>query len=115
MTNPEPEWAGQIIRFLRNDELLENKEEAKKVKTRASLYLFIVDTLYKRSFTLPLLWCLTKEEADYVLQEIHEGICRSHSRGRAMTHKAIRVGYYWLFMQKDASPSLEMRQMSKIL
>lgn len=100
MASPEPEWAGQIIRFLRNGELPKNKEEARKVKTQASRYLFIGDTLYKRSFTLPLLRCLSKKEADYVFREIHKGICGTHSGGRVMAQKAIKVGYYWLSMPK---------------
>lgn len=94
MENLEPEWVNQITRFLRNGELPKDKEEAKKVKIRASTYLFVSDTLYKRSFTLPLLRCLFEEEADYVLREINEGIYGSHSRGRAMAHKAIRAEYY---------------------
>lgn len=51
MVSPEPEWAGQIIRFLRNSELPKDKEDARKVQ--ASRYLFISNTLYKRSFTSP--------------------------------------------------------------
>jgi len=29
--------------------------------------------LYKNSFTLPLLRCILKDEAEYVLREIHQG------------------------------------------
>lgn len=101
MNSLKPEWVSQIIRYLKNGQLLEDNEVAKKVKTRASRYLFLDDTLYKKSFTIPLLRCLSEEEADYVLREIHEGIYGSHSRGRSIAHKAIRAMYYWPFMQKD--------------
>lgn len=99
----EPKWASQITRFLRRGELPDDKEEARRVKVRASRYLFVDDTLYKMSFTLLLLWCLSEEEADYMLREIHEGICGSHSEGRAMAYRAIRDGYYWASMKRDAT------------
>lgn len=93
MASPKPEWANHIIKYLKNGELPENKDETRKVKIRMSQYLLLDDILYKRSFTLSLLKCLSEEEADYVLREIHEGICGNHSRGMTMAHKAIRAGY----------------------
>lgn len=100
MASLEPKWASQIIRYLKNGELPEDKEETKKVKMRVSRYLFLSKILYKRSFTLSLLRYLLEEEVDYMIRETHEGICGSHSRGRSMAHKAIRARYYWSFMQK---------------
>lgn len=87
---------------MKNGEFRKDTDDERYVKIRVSQYLFLDDTLYKRSFTLPLLSCLSKEEADYVLWEIHEGIFGNHSGGRAMVHKAIRARYYWPSMQKDA-------------
>ena len=42
------------------------------------------------------------EEADYVIREVHEGICGNHSGSRSLVHKLVRAGYYWPTMQKDA-------------
>ena len=36
------------------------------------------------------------------MREVHEGICRNHSRLRSLMHKLIWAGYYWPTMQKDA-------------
>lgn len=36
MASHEPEWANKIIRYLKDDELLENKDGARKVKIRVS-------------------------------------------------------------------------------
>ncbi|KAK3014443.1 hypothetical protein RJ639_010088 [Escallonia herrerae] len=60
------------------------------------------DVLYKRSFTLPYLRCLTPLEADYALREVHEGICGQHLGGRALEHKVLRHEYYWPTMHRDA-------------
>jgi hypothetical protein len=58
--------------------------------------------LYKRGFSLPYLHCLDKPEAEYVMREVHEGICGNHSGARSLVHKLVRAGYYWPMMQKDA-------------
>ena len=58
--------------------------------------------LYKRGFSLPYLKCLSLEEAVYVLQEIHEGICGNHLGPWSLVGKAIQASYFWPTMQKDA-------------
>ncbi|CAL9000957.1 unnamed protein product [Prunus brigantina] len=52
--------------------------------------------------SLPYLRCLTPEEGNYVLREIHGGICGSHSGARSLAHKAIRQGYFWPSLHTDA-------------
>ncbi|RVX08735.1 hypothetical protein CK203_010849 [Vitis vinifera] len=59
--------------------------------------------LYKRSFTGPYLRCLGHTEAQYVLAELHEGICGNHTGGRSLAHRAHSQGYYWPTMKKDAA------------
>jgi hypothetical protein len=45
---------------------------------------------------------LSQDKANYVLREIHEGICRNYSKKRALAHKALRAGYYWPTIAQDA-------------
>ena len=82
--------------------MLEEKEAARKLKVQAARFVVIKDVLYKRDFSRPYLRCLGTEEVDYIMREVHEGICGNHSRSRSLVHKLIRVGYYWPTMQKDA-------------
>ena len=37
------------------------------------------------------------------MREIHEGICGNHAGGQALAHKALRQGYYWPRMKKEAA------------
>ena len=60
------------------------------------------DVLYKRGFSCPYLRCLIPNKADYVMKEVHEGICGNHSGARSLVYKLIRARYYWPIMQKDA-------------
>ena len=39
--------------------------------------------------------CLTPEQGQYVLAELHEGVCGNHSGGRTLAHRAHTQGYYW--------------------
>ena len=85
------------------DSVLSNeKKAARKLKVRATRFVLIKDILSKRGFSRPYLRCLGNEEANYVMKEVHEGICRNHSGSRSLVHKLIRAGYYWPTMLKDA-------------
>nr|GFA53712.1 reverse transcriptase domain-containing protein [Tanacetum cinerariifolium] len=42
------------------------------------------------------------EEEEYVMKEIHEGSCSMHAGPRSVVAKAIRLGYFWPTMHKDA-------------
>lgn len=91
-----PEWATDVIRYLRDKSLPKDKLLSRKVK-----YVLIEGVLYRRGYTEPLLKCLTNSEAEYVLKEIHGGVCGNHSGSRMLVHKAMRAGYYWPTMNKD--------------
>ncbi|GKU93117.1 hypothetical protein SLEP1_g6745 [Rubroshorea leprosula] len=80
----------------------EERQEAMKLRKKASRYTLVDGVLYKRSFSLPLLRCLNPYEAEYALREVHEGVCRSHVGARTLAHKVLRQRYYWPNMYKNA-------------
>ncbi|XP_059654534.1 uncharacterized protein LOC132301284 [Cornus florida] len=99
---PGLEWANSIIKYIMYGELPQDLVEAQKVRIRAPRYTFMNGVLYKRGFFLPFLRYVSTEEAHYTMKEIHEGVCGNYAGGRSLANKAIRQGYYWLTMQKDA-------------
>uniref|UniRef100_A0A2N9IT33 Uncharacterized protein n=1 Tax=Fagus sylvatica TaxID=28930 RepID=A0A2N9IT33_FAGSY len=100
--NVSDSWMTPIINYLEDETLPTDPVEARKLKVRCTRFALIQGILYKRSFSLPYLRCLDKAEADYVMREVHEGICGNHSGARSLVHKLVRAGYYWPTMQKDA-------------
>nr|KYP33532.1 Gypsy retrotransposon integrase-like protein 1 [Cajanus cajan] len=90
-----PNWMTGIVEHLTTGSLPTNPLEAKKMKTVAGRYTLIAGELYKRGMSTPLLKCLAPEQAQYVVREIHEDICGTHSGGRTLATKVIRAGYYW--------------------
>ena len=88
-------WMTLIVAFLQDGHLPKNREEAKKVKKRAARFTILNDTLYKRGFSIPYLKCVDEEEAQYILTEIHQGICGDHADSKSLVNKVIRTGYFW--------------------
>ena len=90
------------MHFLKWGKLPEGKQEVKKIEYWSAYFFIKNDQLYKKGFALPSVRCLSPEEADYMLREIHEGICKSHLMGASIALKAIWLGYYWPMMKQDA-------------
>uniref|UniRef100_A0A2N9I4E8 RNA-directed DNA polymerase n=1 Tax=Fagus sylvatica TaxID=28930 RepID=A0A2N9I4E8_FAGSY len=97
----EISWMTPIISYLQGGTLPDDRHEARRLKVRASHFLMLQGTLYKRGFSLPYLKCLAPDEANYVMREIHEGVCGDHSGARALQRKIVRAGYYWPSMKAD--------------
>ena len=83
-----------IIDYLKEGKLPRGRDEARKLRIKSARYVLMDEVLYKRGFSQPYLRCLTPDEANYVLREVHEGACGNHSGARSLVHKVVRVGYY---------------------
>ena len=98
-----PSWMDPIALFLKEDVLPENKSEADMVRRKAPrFWLFEDQKLYKRSFSGPYLLCVHPKAVELLLEELHKGICGSHTRGRSLSHRALTQGYWWPNMQREA-------------
>ena len=95
-------WTTQLISYLKNGTLPDGKDAVRKLKVQASRFVLIKDVLYKRGFSYPYLRSLVPEKVEYIIREVHEGICGNHSGARSLVQKLIRAGYYWPTMQRDA-------------
>ena len=99
----KPSWMDSIVLFLKEDILLKEKLEVDKVRRKAPRFWLSKDQkLYRHSFSGPYLLCIHLEASKLLLEELHEGICGSHMRGRSLSHKALTQGYWWPNMQKEA-------------
>ncbi|XP_030923438.1 uncharacterized protein LOC115950369 [Quercus lobata] len=96
-------WMDPLVLFLKHDTLPDDKVEADKIRRKASRFWLSEDSkLYRRSFSGPYLLCVHLEATELILEELHEGICGSHTGGRSLSHKAIMLGYWWPIMHKEA-------------
>lgn len=101
--SPPPPWVEEIVKYKTTGQLPTDKSKSRKVKMTASRYTLIEGELYRKSHTdQPLLRCVDRDEGNYVLREIHEGICGHHIGARSLAHKALRAGYDWPIVLRDA-------------
>ena len=92
-----------ILLFLERDILPKEKTEAEKIRRNAPWFWLTEDKkLYKHSFSGPYLLCVHPETSKSLLEELHEGICGSHTGRRSLSHRVITQGYWWPSMQKEA-------------
>ena len=95
-------WMTPIVGYLKEGKLPQGRDEARKLRIKSTRYVLMDEMLYNRGFSQPYLRCLAPDEANYVLREVHEETCGNHSGARSLTHKVVRVGYYWPTIQADA-------------
>ena len=101
-TKEQDEWMTPIIHYLKEGWLPEDKAEARKIQIRGTCFVIVENMLYKQGYSLPYLRCANSEEVDYVLHEIHKGVCRNHAKARSLIGKVLRARYYRPTLQKDA-------------
>ncbi|GJR42317.1 reverse transcriptase domain-containing protein [Tanacetum coccineum] len=77
-----PTWMTPIIEYLRDETLLDDQKEASKLRIKARQYELLEGILYRRSFLKPWL--------------------SMHARPQSVVAKAMRSGYYWPTMHRDA-------------
>ena len=78
--NLGPSWMDSISLFLEKDIMPEKKSEAEKVRRKAPRFWLSEDRkLHKRSFSGPYLLCVHPEASESLLEELHEGVCGSHT------------------------------------
>ena len=87
-------WIDPIRLYIVTGELPNDRDKAHRIQIQSARFSMVDEQLYKRSLGGPYLMCLTPEQGQYVLVELHEGICGNHPGGRTLAHRAHTQGYY---------------------
>ena len=99
----KPSWMEPIWDYIIDGRLPDDSKEGAKIRTRSARFTNHKGSLYKRGFFTPILKCIAGKDTEYVLREVHEGICGNHIGARALAGKVLRQGYYWPKILKDAT------------
>ena len=86
----KPSWMDPIWDYLIEGLLPNDLKEASKLRSRSARFTIHRGTLYKRVFFTPILKCIARKDADYVLREVHEGVCGNHIGAWALAGKVLR-------------------------
>jgi hypothetical protein len=85
-----------------NKTLPEDTVQAKRIIQRSKAFVVLQGKLYKRSITGVLQWCVTPQEGQEILRDIHAGVCGHHAGSRSIAAKAFCAGFYLLTAIEDA-------------
>ena len=85
-----PNWMDPIWDYINDGTLPDDPKEAAKIRVRSSRFTNHKGSLYKRGFYTPFLKCIAGEDTEYVLREVHEGICGNHIGARTLAGKVLR-------------------------
>ena len=99
----EPNWMDPIWDCIIDGRLPDDLKEAAKVRTRSARFTNHKESLYKRVFFTPILNCIAGKDTEYLLREVHEGICGNHIGAQVLAGEVLRQGYYWPTILKDAT------------
>ena len=90
-----PDWTIPYIAYILRKELPEDEEEARQIVRRSKAFTVIKGQLYRESATGVSQKCITPEEGQIILDDIHSGTCGHHASSRTIVAKAYRAGFYW--------------------
>ncbi|XP_074299806.1 uncharacterized protein LOC141630974 [Silene latifolia] len=96
------DWRKPYISWLHDEVLPPDQKDARSFKMNSSRFILIDGILFRKSLAGPYLSCLSIQEAQAVMCDIHSGDCGNHTGGRSMSNKTLRQGYLWPTMRKDA-------------
>ena len=107
-TFPEDDWRNPYIRYLLTKDLPDEPKLKSKILRSAWQFEVIHDSsgipqLHKKSKKFSSLHrCISKNQGQEILREIHQGSCGNHFAGRSLANKAYTQGYWWPYMREDA-------------
>lgn len=102
VTDDKP-WYHDIKCFLQSQEypLVASNKDKNTLRRLTRNFFINEDVMYTRNFDMVMLRCMDRQEADMLMQEIHEGSFGTHGNGHAMAKKILRASYYCLKIELD--------------
>jgi ribonuclease HI len=84
-----------IIRYIKNEEELDDKAAAERIARQSAHYTLIGDALYRRGAIGVLMKSIPSVTGKQLLDEVHAGQCGVHAASRTLVGKVFRSGFYW--------------------
>lgn len=97
----DDDWTQSIKDFILHEKLTDDQKLAKKICTTFAKIVLIDEHLYRTMGKWSLFKYVGLMDVQYVLCEIHEGICGSHIGTKALVNKVLRYRYYWPNTKED--------------
>jgi hypothetical protein len=97
----EVTWMQPYLAYMINKTLPKDVIKAQRIMWRSKASVVVKGELHKKSISGVLQRCITPQEGQAILHDIHAGVFGHHASSRAIVAKAFRAGFYWLTAVKD--------------
>jgi hypothetical protein len=99
---PSYDWMDPIRAYLDNRPPSNDNAEVERITCRSRMYHLIDGILYRQGANRMMMKCISREEDIQLLEDIHKGVCGSHSSWRSIVRKVFMHRFYWLTTKDDA-------------
>jgi hypothetical protein len=82
------------LAYMVNKTLPEDVVEARRIVQGSKAFVVVQGKLYNKSIFSVLKRCVTPQEGQVILKDIHAGVCGHHASSRAIAAKAFSAGFY---------------------
>ncbi|XP_042485794.1 uncharacterized protein LOC122066035 [Macadamia integrifolia] len=98
-------WFAHIVDFIREGKYPADATQGDKrfLRRYATQFILHEDILYKRSFDGVQLVCVDEDQAQTILEQVHQGICGPHMNACMLAKKILRLGYFWNTLEADCT------------
>ena len=97
-----PYWTVPYLAYMTQGELPGDETLARQITRRSKSMTIANGELHHRNVTGAFQRCISPEEGQEILREIHEGDSGHHAVSKSLVAKAFRHGFYWLTAHADA-------------
>jgi hypothetical protein len=98
---PEDDWMSPIRAYLDNQTSSDDNAKVKCIARKSRMYHLIDGVLFRQGASGMMMKCISREEGIELLEDVHKGVCGSHSSWCSIVGKAFRHGFYWPTMKDD--------------
>jgi hypothetical protein len=106
LSQPESDsddWRKPIIRYIKNEEELDDKNAAERIARQSAHYTLVGETLYRRGASGVFMKCILSTTGKQLLNEVHARQCGVHVASRTLVGKVFRSGFYWPTAKSDTA------------
>jgi hypothetical protein len=99
---PVDDWMSPIRAYLDNQLPSNDNAEVERFARKSRMYHLIDGVLFHQGANEMMIKCISREEGIELLEDVHRGVCGSHSSWCLIIGKAFRHGFYWPTTKDDA-------------
>jgi hypothetical protein len=99
---PVDDWMSPIRAYLDNQPPPYDNAKVEPIARKFRMYHLIDGVLFHQGANGMMIKCISRKEGIELFEDVHRGVCGSHSSWCSIVGKASRHGCYWHTMKDDA-------------